>query len=72
MNKAFYKKNRKNLMATLSDDACMVVLSSGYSVTRSADENYPFQVNSNFFYLTGVTQEKVHLVLLKKGEEVKE
>lgn len=72
MNKAFYKKNRKKLFASLNDEACMVILSSGYSVTRSADENYPFQVNSNFFYLTGVTQEKVHLVLLKKGEEVKE
>ena len=72
MNKAFYKKNRKNLMASLSDDACMVILSSGYSVTRSADENYPFQVNSNFFYLAGVTQKGVHLVLLKKGDEVKE
>ena len=72
MNKAFYKKNRKNLFAGLTDDACMVILSSGYSVTRSADENYPFQVNSNFFYLTGVTQKGVHLVLLKKGEEVKE
>lgn len=72
MNKAFYKKNRKNLLASLSDDACMVVLSSGYSVTRSADENYPFQVNSNFFYLAGVTQKGVHLVLLKKGDEVKE
>ncbi len=71
MNKAFYKKNRKNLISRL-DETCMVILSSGYSVTRSADENYPFQVNSNFFYLTGVTQEKVHLVLLKKGEEVKE
>ncbi|MBR6767972.1 MAG: aminopeptidase P N-terminal domain-containing protein [Clostridia bacterium] len=72
MNKSFYKKNRKKLFARLEDEACMVILSSGYSVTRSADENYPFQVNSNFFYLTGVTQEKVHLVLLKKGEEVKE
>lgn len=72
MNKAFYKKNRKNLFARLEEETCMVILSSGYSVTRSADENYPFQVNSNFFYLTGITQEKVHLVLLKKGEEVKE
>ena len=72
MNKSFYKKNRKNLFARLEEETCMVILSSGYSVTRSADENYPFQVNSNFFYLTGITQEKVHLVLLKKGEEVKE
>ena len=72
MNKAFYKKSRKNLISRLEDETCMIILSSGYSVTRSADENYPFQVNSNFFYMTGITQEKVHLVLLKKGEEVKE
>lgn len=72
MNKTFYKKNRKKLLAGLTDETCMVILSSGYSVTRSADENYPFQVNTNFFYLTGITQEKVHLVLLKQGDTVKE
>lgn len=69
MNKAFYIENRKAL-ASLLKDSCegsyMAVFSSGYGISRSADENYPFQVNTNFYYLTGITQEKVHLVLLSK------
>ena len=66
MDKKFYRNNRRHLMEALLEDTCMVVLSSGYSVTRSADETYDFQVNTNFYYLTGITQAQVHLVLLKK------
>ncbi len=77
MNKAFYKGNRKALFSLLAlredaDESFLAILSSGYSISRSADENYPFQVNTNFYYLTGIAQEKVHLVLLKKGDEVRE
>lgn len=72
MDKKFYRGNRRRLLASLSDTKCMVIVSSGYSVTRSADESYPFQVNANFYYLTGITQEQVHLVLLKDGENYSE
>ena len=72
MDKKFYRGNRRRLLDALSDTKCMVIVSSGYSVTRSADESYPFQVNANFYYLTGITQEQVHLVLLKDGENYSE
>lgn len=72
MNRSFYQGNRKRLFSFMVDEICMAILSSGYGINRSADENYPFQVNTNFYYLTGITQEKVHLVLLKKGDTVKE
>ncbi len=67
MNKKFYKDNRKRLFDMLPNKSFTVV-SSGYSVNRSADENYDFTVNNNFYYLTGIKQEQVHLVLIKDGE----
>lgn len=71
MDKTFYQSNRKNLFNLLPDKA-LVVVSSGYSVNRSADEDYDFSVNNNFFYLTGITQEQVHLVLIKDKNVCKE
>lgn len=65
MEKSFFKANRKALMASL-DDQSVAVFSTGYAVSCSADENYPFQVNTNAYYLTGITQENVYLVLVKK------
>lgn len=68
MNKNFYRLNRQNLIASLPYEKCMVVLSSGYEINRSADENYEFQVNNNFYYLTGIKQPNVHLIMLKEDD----
>lgn len=70
MNKIFHSNNRLDLINSLDDEKCMVVLSSGYEVVKSADENFPFQVNSNFYYLTGIKQPNVHLILLKDGNNI--
>ena len=53
-------------------DKCFAVLSSGYSINRSADEDYDFAVNNNFFYLTGIKQTEVHLILIKDGDKQEE
>lgn len=71
MNKKFFKNNRNKLFQLLPDK-CFAVLSSGYSVNRSADEDYDFAVNNNFFYLTGIKQTEVHLILIKDGENIEE
>jgi chromosome segregation protein len=68
MNKNFYRLNRQNLISSLPYEKCMVVLSSGYEINRSADENYEFQVNNNFYYLTGIKQPNVHLIMLKEND----
>ncbi|MBR2986526.1 MAG: aminopeptidase P family protein [Clostridia bacterium] len=65
MEKSFFRANRKALAQSL-DDVSVAVFSTGYAVSCSADENYPFQVNTNAYYLTGITQENVYLVLIKK------
>lgn len=68
MNKKFFTANRKKLFGLLPDK-CFAVLSSGYLINRSADEDYDFTVNKNFYYLTGIKQDQVHLILLKDGEK---
>ena len=50
-----YKLRRQKLYDLLKDEG-ILFLSSGYEIHRSADESYPFNVNRNFFYLTGINQ----------------
>ncbi len=72
MNKKFYSVNRFHLIENLMEDKCMIILSSGYEICRSADENYDFQVNNNFYYLTGIKQPNVHLILIKNEKTYQE
>jgi len=41
------------------------ILFSGHAPQKSGDQNYMFSVNRNFFYLTGIEQERAILVLAK-------
>ena len=70
MEKSFYTGNRKSLFEIM--DKGIAVLSSGYRVNKSADENYDFQVNTNFYYLTGITQPQTQLVIIKNGDSYQE
>ena len=47
------------------------LLFSGVSTIATEDEYYPFQVNNNFFYLTGIEQEHSALLIVKGFSEVK-
>ena len=70
--KQFYRGNRKRLWEALTEERCMAILASGHAAVKSADECFPFQVNTNFYYLTGIDQANVYLVLLKDGAERRE
>lgn len=52
-------------------DQSMSLLFSGYAPIRTSDELYPFTVNRNFYYLTGIEQENVCLVIIKGAGNVK-
>jgi len=41
------------------------ILFSGHAPQKSGDQNYMYSVNRNFFYLTGIEQERAILVLAK-------
>ena len=64
MNKEFYKANRYRVLDKIKDNS-ILILFSGKAPKKSADENYPFTVNRNFYYLTGIEEEE-HILVLSK------
>ncbi len=42
---------------------------SGIAPVRSTDQSYPFSVNRNFFYLSGIDQENAVLMMIKGAKE---
>lgn len=59
-----YELRRNNLLDSL-DEKSVAIIYSGVSKICSADACYPFSVNRNFYYLTGIEQEGSVLVLVK-------
>jgi len=60
----YHTKNRE-LLLTKIEDRSIVLLTSGSFIKKSADENYPFSVNPNFYYLTGIDEANVMLLMVK-------
>ncbi|RBP38704.1 aminopeptidase P N-terminal domain-containing protein [Garciella nitratireducens] len=71
MEKDFYKRNRNKLIEKMKKDSIAIVF-SGQSIHRSADAEYPFLVNRNFYYLTGLEEENIILMIIKKEGEIQE
>ena len=71
MNNSFYINARKKFLKNVKEDS-LTVLFSGNVIQKSGDQDYPFEVNKNFYYLTGINQADVVLVLLKANDECKE
>ena len=55
-------KRRKKIFNELEDNS-ILVLHSGFAPFKSADASYEFNVNHNFYYLAGIDQEDVTLVI---------
>ena len=71
MNAEFYQGNRQRLYDSLPDHT-LLLLFSGSSIRKTADENYPFYADRSFLYLTCIGQEHTVLMAEKDGEEVQE
>ena len=71
MDKKFYINNRTKLLDKI-EDSSVTILFSGHDYQKSADQYFPFSVNRNFYYLTGINQANVILVLVKGLNGVKE
>lgn len=67
LSQAFYINNRIKLGETL-DNNSMAIVYSGREIVMSADANYPFFTNNNFYYLTGITEPEVILVMTKNNQ----
>lgn len=68
---AEYQARRMRLFSKMEEDS-VAILFSGVPKVCSADEDYPFEVNRNFYYLTGIEQSDSSLVMLKSGGELRE
>ena len=69
MNKEVFKLNRERLREKIKDDS-IVILFAGNAPKKTADEQYRFTPNRNFYYLTGIDEEDHILVLFKKKGEL--
>jgi len=66
-----YKTRRERLFNLLEEDSC-AILFSGVAKTSTADEYFDFEVNRNFYYLTGIKQDDAALILIKTAGEKRE
>lgn len=55
-------QRRKRIYKTLEENS-IALIHSGYSLFKSADSTYEYQVNNNFYYLSGVEQENTILII---------
>lgn len=63
--------NNRNHVFNRMENQSFAVFFSGIAPLSTADEQYPFEVNRNFYYLTGIEQEDVILVLFKGANQEK-
>lgn len=66
-----FTKRRQKLVERIEEHSA-IILFSGAEIKSSADAFYPFVVNKNFYYLTGIKQEQSILVLTKIDGKVEE
>lgn len=71
MRKEVFCKRRERLGEDLSDNS-MIVLFAGKAPYKSADELYRFSPNRNFYYLTGIEDNKIIYVMTKINEKINE
>ncbi len=65
MTAEFYAGNRKKLLEKLEENS-VAFFHSGIAPVKSNDQDmHPFSVNRNFYYLTGIDEQNVWLVLSK-------
>jgi len=68
MSNQVYNARRSRLMATIGDDATLIVC-SGQEKIRSRDTEYRFRANSDLFYLSGFEEPEAVLVLSPGHDE---
>ena len=64
--------SRRNKILEQLENNSIAILFAGQSRKKSGDAFFPFEVNRNFYYLTGIDQENSVLLLVKCDGEVSE
>ena len=71
MNKEFFVLNRDKVAKKLRNNS-IAVFFGGQAPYKSADEVYKFTPNRNFYYLTGIDEPKVIMMMIKNDNKVTE
>ena len=71
MKTEFFINNRRKFAEKMEDYSAAVFF-SGKAPRESADQQYSFSVDRNFFYLTGIDREDMVLVISKTGGKSEE
>jgi len=69
INKKLFIKNRYKLSQTIQKGSCYFVFSND-EMPRNGDQYFPYRQGSDFFYLTGIEQEK-SILMVKPDHPVK-
>jgi Xaa-Pro aminopeptidase len=70
MDSKEYSIRREKVFQQIMEQSILILFSGGL-IKSSADATFPFVVNKNFYYLTGIEQENSILVMLKTPTTVK-
>ncbi len=65
MDSNFYVNNRNKLFSEIEDNSAVILL-GGTAPVKSGDEFYPFTPSRNFYYMTGIDEENIILLMCKK------
>ncbi|MGA0448000.1 MAG: aminopeptidase P N-terminal domain-containing protein [Candidatus Phytoplasma pyri] len=63
-----FLKNRNNFIGQMKNNT-IALFYSGNRVFKSGDQKFSFEVNRNFYYLTGINQENTILLFIKKNNQ---
>lgn len=64
MDKLLFKWHRENLLKQLLPNS-VAIFFAGKEIKSTADQLFPFMINKNFYYLTGIKQTESILMLIK-------
>lgn len=71
MKKEVFIRNRKHLLEEVKDNS-LVILFAGNAPKKTADEQYSFTPNRNFYYMTGIDEEDHIYLAYKQNDETVE
>ena len=71
MNSEFHRSRRQQFYGNMGDNEALILF-AGSAPRKTADANYRFFANRNFYYMTGILQKESVLLAVKHGGDVVE
>jgi Xaa-Pro aminopeptidase len=65
----FYQKNRQSLLKKIENNSLLLFFSDQHQFNEELSATAEFEVNKNFYYLTGIEQKNVVLLMVKNEQK---